>query len=431
MKDKIKRIILEWQEKKHDHVFSRKYSCRYSEEVNTVIGVRRSGKTYFIFSQIRQLTREGVDPSLILYINFDDERISGIQSDHLDLIIDAYFELYPENINRDIYLFFDEIQNIENWHLFIKRLYEQKRFKITITGSSSKLLAREIATELRGRTCSLFFYPLSFREFLAFKQFTFNKNIEYSTKRFQLIKYVNEFLNYGGFPRICLVSSDDMKKEILKDYLDMIIYKDVIDRYDIRNIHLLKIIIQYLLSNCASEFSINSFIKKFKNEYKLNKETVFNYFSYLEDVGFIHYLPRFSYKMHQRYLTKKLYIADNGFAQLFVFRGMEISGRLLENLVFTELLKSSQQVFYFKNEKSHECDFIVSKNQTIINAIQVTHSISNKNKDREIRGLLAALKAFNLKKGTIITIADEPLQLIEDDFEISIIPLWKYLLTEA
>jgi hypothetical protein len=110
---------------------------------------------------------------------------------------------------------------------------------------------------------------------------------------------------------------------------------------------------------------------------------------------------------------------------------MEISGRLLENLVFTELLKSSQQVFYFKNEKSHECDFIVSKNQTIINAIQVTHSISNKNKDREIRGLLAALKAFNLKKGTIITIADEPLQLIEDDFEISIIPLWKYLLTEA
>ncbi|KPA18973.1 ATPase AAA [Candidatus Magnetomorum sp. HK-1] len=428
MKDKIKRIIIEWQEKKHDTIFSRRYNCEYSEEINTIIGLRRSGKTYFIFSQIIQLIKEGVHPSFILYINFDDERLSEIQSEHLDLITDAYFELYPENIDNVIYIFFDEIQNIQNWHLFIKRLYEQKRFKITITGSSSKLLAKEIATELRGRTLSLFFYPLCFREFLEFKKFEFNKNIEFSKNRFQLIKYVDEFLNYGGFPRICLVSSVNMKKELLKDYLDMIIYKDIVERYDVRNTHLLKIIIQYLLSNCASEFSINSFIKKFKNEYRLNKDTVFNYFSYLEDVGFIHYLPRFSYKMHQRYLVKKVYIADNGFTQLFVFRGMEISGRLLENLVFTELLKNYRQIFYFKDEKNYECDFIISENQKVKQAIQVTHTISFKNRDREIRGLITALKKFNLKKGIIITTADEQQSIIEDGYEINITPLWKYLL---
>jgi hypothetical protein len=428
MKDKIKRIILEWQEKKHDTIYSRKYSCEFSEEINTVIGLRRSGKTYFIFYQIIQLIKEGVDTSFILYINFDDERISEIKSDHLGLIIDAYFELYPENIDKTIYLFFDEIQNIQNWHLFIKRLYEQKRFKITITGSSSKLLAKEIATELRGRTLSLFFYPLSFKEFIEFKKFEIYKNIEFSEDRFQLIKYVDEFLNYGGFPRISLVPSVNMKKEILKDYLDMIVYKDVVERYDVRNTHLLKIIIQYLLSNCASEFSINSFIKKFKNEYRLNKDTVFNYFSYLENVGFIHYLPRFSYKMHQRYLVKKVYIADNGFAQLFVFRGMEITGRLLENLVFTELLKNCEQLFYFKDAKNYECDFIVSENQSVKQAIQVTHTMSFKNRDREISGLIAALKKFNLKKGIIITTADKQQELIENGYEISIIPLWKFLL---
>ena len=428
MKDKIKRIILEWQEKKHDSVFERKYTCNYSEEINTIIGLRRSGKTYFIFSQIKQLIKKDVHPSLILYINFDDERLAEIQSEHLNLIIDAYFELYPENIDKIVYIFFDEIQNIEKWHLFIKRLYEQKRFKITITGSSSKLLAKEIATELRGRTLSKFFYPLTFREFLIFKKFELNNNIEFTKKKFQLIKYVDEFLNYGGFPRICLTQYVNTKKELLKDYLDMIIYKDVVERYEVRNTHLLKIIIQYLLSNCASEFSINSFINKFKNEYKLNKETVFNYFSYLEDVGFIHYLPRFSYKMHQRYLVKKVYIADNGFAQLFVFRGMEIAGRLLENLVFTELIKNYQQIFYFKDAKNYECDFIISENQTVTQAIQVTHTISFKNRDREIRGLIAALKKFNITKGMILTTTDEHQQLNERGYEIEIIPLWKYLL---
>jgi hypothetical protein len=160
----------------------------------------------------------------------------------------------------------------------------------------------------------------------------------------------------------------------------------------------------------------------------LNKDTVFNYFSYLENVGFIHYLPRFSYKMHQRYLVKKVYIADNGFAQLFVFRGMEISGRLLENLVFTELLKNCEQIFYFKDAKNYECDFIVSENQSVKQAIQVTHTMSFKNRDREISGLIAALKKFNLKKGIIITTADNHQELIENGYEISIIPLWKFLL---
>jgi hypothetical protein len=191
---------------------------------------------------------------------------------------------------------------------------------------------------------------------------------------------------------------------------------------------LLKIIIQYLLSNCASEFSINRFIKKFQHEYRLNKETIFNYFSYLEDVGFMHYLPRFSFKIHQRYLVKKVYIADNGFAQLFVFRGMEISGRLLENLVFTELLKKYNHIYYFKDKKNYECDFIVSENQSVKQAIQVTHSMSEKNRDREIRGLIAALKKFNLKKGFIITTANKQQELIADGYKIHIYPLWKFLL---
>lgn len=138
----------------------------------------------------------------------------------------AYYELYPGNTNKKIYLFFDEIQDIENWHLFIKRLYEQKKYHIVITGSSARLLSKEIAAELRGRSLTIKFFPLNFSEFLNFKNFPLIDNIEYSQERFQLINYAAEFLTYGGFPRVTMEPSHQRKKDLLNDYLDMIIFKD-------------------------------------------------------------------------------------------------------------------------------------------------------------------------------------------------------------
>lgn len=426
MKDNIKKIILEWQESRVEH-YKRDLRLIYSEEINTVIGIRRSGKTYFIFSQIEDLLKGGLPPAELMYINFDDERLAELKGPELGLIMEAYFELYPENKDKKVYLFFDEIQNIPRWQLFIKRLYEQKKFKIILTGSSSKLLSSEIATELRGRTRGTYFFPLTFKEFLRFNNFQIAPNIEFSSDRFQLINYAGEFLKYGGYPRVVLEGDVHRKKEILKDYLEMIIYKDIAERYSVRNTHLLKLIVNYVLSNFASEFSVNGFIKKFQKEYRLNKDTVFTYFSYLEDVGFLYYLPRFSYKFHQRFITKKNYIADNGFILLLSFRGLEIPGRLLENLVFTELLKKNRDIFYFKDANNYECDFIVTEGERVIEVIQVCHKLTSQNRDREVRGIIAAMKAFGLEKGLIITNSDEG-EVDEISYGIEVIPYWKWML---
>ena len=428
MKDNIKKIILEWQEGRPGNPFKRDYILSYSEEINTVIGLRRSGKTYFIFSEIEKLLEQGIPLSRIMYINFDDERLAELKGTDLNILMEAYFELYPENTVEKVFLFLDEIQNIENWHLFVKRLYEQKKYHITLTGSSSKLLGPEIATELRGRTLTLKFFPLDFKEFLHFKNVPLSKNIEYSQERFRIINHASEFLKYGGYPRVALETSEPRKKDILRDYLDMIIFRDIVERYDVRNTHLLRAIINYLLSGFAAEFSVNGFIKKFQKEYKPNKVTVFNYFSYLEDVGFLHYLPAFSYKIHQRYLSKKSYIGDNGFILLLSFRGMEVPGRLLENLIFTELLKQGKTLFYFKSAGNHECDFIFTEDEKVTGAIQVTYKLTQDNREREIRGLTSAMKEFGLQKGTIIT-ADTEEEIEEPVGKISVIPSWKWMIS--
>jgi predicted AAA+ superfamily ATPase len=214
-------------------------------------------------------------------------------------------------------------------------------------------------------------------------------------------------LKWGGFPSISTEPSVSLKKEVLKNYLDIIIFRDIAERYNVRNTHLLKLIINYVLTNFASEFSVNGFIKKFQKEYRLNKETVFTYFSYLEDVGFLYYLPRFSYKYHQRYITKKNYIIDNGFIMLLSFSGMEISGRLLENLVFTELTKQEKKLFYYKDQTDYECDFVVTEEEKVVNAIQVCYKLSPQNRDREIRGIVSAVKKFDLNEGIIIAGGEE------------------------
>jgi uncharacterized protein len=430
MKENIKRIILEWQEGIGAKLFPRHFALDYIEEINAVIGLRRSGKTYFIFSEIKKLLKNGLPATEFMYINFDDERLADLKGSDLNLLIEAYFELFPENREKKIYLFFDEIQALDRWHLFVKRLYEQKKYHITLTGSSSKFLSSEIATELRGRTRTANFFPLTFNEFLEFKNFQIPRHVEFSEDRFRLINYAVEFLKWGGFPRVVTETSDALKKVILKDYLEMIIFKDIAERYSVRNTHLLKLMINYVLTNFAAEFSVNRFLKKFQKEYRLNKDTVFSYFSYLEDVGFLYYLPRFSYKFHQRYVTKKNYIADNGFITLLAFRGMEIPGRLLENLVFSELVKRRQQLFYFRDANDYECDFIVTEDEQAIGAIQVCQRLTSQNREREIRGIISALKAFGIDKGIIVT-NDSEESIQESAYQISVVPYWKWMISAS
>ena len=161
-------------------------------------------------------------------------------------------------------------------------------------------------------------------------------------------------MTYGGFPRVVLEKEISFKYEILKDYLDMIIIKDVVERYAVYNTHIIKIMINFVLSNYAAEFSINSFINKFRSEYTVNKDTIFNYFSYLEDIGFIYYLPRFSLKVHLQYLVNKLYVVVNGLLTLLSFKSSPNTGRIHDNMVVLKIIQYKIKVFNFRDDQNEE-----------------------------------------------------------------------------
>lgn len=184
-------------------------------------------------------------------------------------------------------------------------MYDNKKYKIYLTGSSSKLLSKEIATSLRGRTLSFNIFPLSFKEFLTFKELKIEKNYLYSDQRYTIKAYFNEYLKYGGFPEILF---EELKFRVLQSYLDLTIYKDLIERYNIRNIILLKSLLKFLFSNISKEFSINSYYNSIKEELKISRETIIEYNSYLEDINIIHFLYKFDYSLKNNILPKEKYI---------------------------------------------------------------------------------------------------------------------------
>ncbi|NIA04234.1 MAG: AAA family ATPase, partial [Nitrospiraceae bacterium] len=299
-----------------------------------------------------------------------------------------------------------------------RRIYDKENAKIFVTGSSSKLLSREIATNLRGRTLSYVLFPLSFKEFLEFKDFKLGPNYQFDSQRFDLKKLFNEYLEYGGFPEVVL---GELKREILINYVDMIIYKDLIERYSIKNINLIKDLVKYITTNVSKFFSVRAYsmVTPFKSV-KLN--TLYNYVSYLVESFFCFQVPVFSYSLKSQQLNpKKMYLIDNGFYSVYSFRFSENKGRLLENIVAVELKRRGKEIFYYRGK--NECDFVVREKMKPVEAIQVCYELNEENKKRELKGLKEAMDKLNIKKGLILTYDQE--ETIEG---IRVMPVWKWLL---
>jgi hypothetical protein len=382
-----------------------------------------------LYQKINELLHQGVPKNTILFINFEDERLLNLKTEHLQLLLEAYYELYPENITQKLYLFFDEIHAAPSWNLFVKRLHEQKNYHLYITGSSSKLLSSEIATELRGRTHTSTVFPLSFQEFLRFKHVDIKKNIAYSQQRFVVKKLFNEYLEYGGYPDVAHQENPLEKEALLRNYLDLIIYKDIVDRYKIRNTLLLKNLIKYIVTNTAKHISLHAFYESVKQDSIVSKDSVGDYFSYLQEVGFLYQLTRFSPSLKKQYLApKKIYIADNGFKKIHGVDFSEDAGRLLENLVFIELQRRGKKLYYFKEK--NECDFLIMEGKHITQALQVCFELNQKNSERELSGLISAMNMFKLSEGMIITYDRQKKFSIEDK-NITVIPIWTWLLSSV
>ncbi|MHB8337923.1 MAG: ATP-binding protein [Ignavibacteriaceae bacterium] len=423
MKEIIKSIIKDFHESPLQELIERKLSVPLnSKKIITVIGSRRSGKTYFLYQLMKELPKS-VRREDIIYINFEDERLNLVASD-LQLILESYYELYPYNKNP-LYFFFDELQNIENWEKFVRRIYDTVSRNIFITGSSSKLLSKEIATSLRGRSISYELFPLTFDEYLKFKNI--RADDLYSTKnKARIVNAFNDYLSEGGFPEV--VNYDrELRSKTMQSYLDVMIYRDIIERYDIKNASALRYFIVKSLSNVSNYFSVNKLFNELKSAgIKISKDSTYEFINYVNDCYLVFLINKYSESISiQNANDKKLYCIDNGIVNSVSFKFSGNKGRMLENAVYLHLKAAEETVYYYKGKG--ECDFIIHTDTKVNTAIQVTTELNDVNKKRETEGLLEAMRYFKLNEGFILTI-DETDEIIIDNKKINVMPAWRWMM---
>ena len=388
--------------------------------ITSIIGPRRAGKTYLIYEFIKE---KQLKPEEYLFINFEDEDTISFRRE--DLLKSPYLskETYGKEPN---YLFFDEVQNLKEWERLVYTLYEKKRYRIVITGSSSKLLSREIATSLRGRALTSTVFPLSFAEVLKAKNISLS--LPLPSEKTSGIKYeLSNYLINGGFPDIVFDNAKPV--QFFRQYLDLVVFKDLTERFGIRNIYVVKLLMNSILSAFGKEFSISKQYKTFKSMgINISQKTVYSYAQLFEDSFFCFFVPRFSTSLRKSSLSiKKVYLNDNGFVNL---SGDKERGRQMENAVFLELLrrKGDYDIFYWKDYQQREVDFVISANGKPTSLVQVTY-VSHKDEleGRECSSLLLASKELHCNNLLVITWDYEAEEKINGK-KIKFIPLWKWLL---
>jgi len=392
-----------------------------SKKIITLIGVRRCGKTSILYDTINQLT-ETIAKEQILFLNFEDERLE-LNASNLDLILEGYRELYPHLDLSECYFFFDEIQNVEGWEKFVRRVYDTISQHVYITGSNSKLLSQDIATSLRGRTISYEVYPLSFKEYLDFL------DIEVDFYSSQSLAYMQKallsFLKEGAFPEIIEEDSRSQRK-ILQEYFSVLIYKDLIERYKVQNVVALKFFLKRLLASSSKPVSINKIFNDLKsNGIKISKNSLYDYLEYAQNIFFSLTLERYDTKINL--VEKKVYTIDVGLNNALIFNFSDNIGKNMENAVFLELKRRELEIYYHQ-DRSSECDFIVLDRGKVTHAIQVTYEMKDeKTRKREIKGLVNACKAFGLSKGLIVSFEERDVFEVEGVM-VEVLPLSEFLI---
>ena len=431
---KMEFLFKEWQDIWIPELKERELEVKISEKVRKIItftGIRRSGKTYMMFQFIKQLS-ENVPKENIFYINFEDERIEKTK-ESLTHLIPTLMKLYG-NSDKQYFLFLDEIQIMPDWSQWLRRVYDSYRnINFVVSGSSSKLSSREIPTELRGRALNYEILPLSFIEFLKFKGIELEKHFEHSERKMSILKReLDDYIENGGFPEVVLEDPVSNKKKFVQEYFRTMISRDMIERHNVKKVHLLNDFLKLLIN--SKEFSVNKSVNIFRSQGKqAGKETLINYMKYAEESYFCFFIPIFSYKIKdQMRYSHKVYFTDNSFITNLSLRFLKNSGRFYENLVAIELIRKKTidpmlEIYYWKN-KSGEVDFVIKRGLKVKQLIQVCYDITYYDvKKREVEALLDASKELKCNELLVITNENESIEYFEGK-KIKFIPLWKWLL---
>ncbi len=378
-----------------------------------ISGIRRSGKSTLLAQILNKYYEKGV-----YSFNFEDERLMDFNVEDFNGLYEIFLEIFGE---KKVF-FFDEIQNVPGWESFVRRM-QGKGFKFFITGSNASLLSKELGTKLTGRCISIELYPFSFNEYLRFKGYEVVKNaFSYTSERSAIKKHFAEYLRHGGMPEYLKYKDATLLKRVYED----ILYRDIVARYDIRQVKALRELGLYLLSNVGNLFSYNS-LKNVLGVKSMN--TVKSYADYLENSFLTLLVSKFSYSLKQQFVAnKKIYCIDNGLAESVAFQFSQNKGKFLENVVALELRRRTQEIYYYKAVNNLEVDFLVKSGRKDVALIQVADNLDNdKTRQREVGALERAMNELKLHKALILT-EDTEEDIRSGGNTISVKPIYKWIL---
>ena len=426
----VRTVLLDLQEASLETGTPRRFAMEpVAGKAAVCIGVRRSGKSTYLYQRIAQLLAAGVPRENILYVNFFDDRLQGLRDTGLGVITEAYYSLYPEKKNTEtVYCFFDEIQAMLGWEPYVDRLLRTERCEVHLTGSSARMLSKEIATQMRGRSLSWEMFPFSFREFLDYRGIRSEGPL--STKKQLLVrKAFGEFWESGGFPEVVGLDRH-LRVKTHQEYFHAILFRDLVERHDVSHPRAVVDLARRLVDSAGSLYSINRLTGYLQSlGHKTPKSSVSDYVAWFEDAYFL-----FTVRIYDASLArantnpKKVYCVDHALVTSVSSGILVNAGHLLENLVFVALRRRGDEIFYYKTRKGLEVDFVVPRPGGAPLLIQVCESLAEPaTRKREIRALDEAMREVAAEDGILVT-RDERDSLETETGRIEVLPAWRFLL---
>jgi len=397
-------------------------------KVDAVVGMRRSGKTWFLFQQIQDLLGEGIARERILYVNFEDERLLPLEASDLTRIPGALYARYPHVVDQECWLFLDEIQNVEGWERFVRRMVDTTRFRCVVTGSSSRLLSQEIATALRGRALPTEILPFGFREHLRHAGLTVPGRWPPSERERAVLRHqFDVYLHQGGFPEVQGLP-DELRVRVLRDYVDVVLLRDVIERHGVSNTTALRWIVRRLLRSPGSLFSAHRLHNELRSQgLRLGKDGLHEILGCLKEVFLLFFVPIHSASVKRQMVNpRKCYLVDTALAGTVSFLGGRDVGHLLENAVYLELRRRGYECRYVVTRSGHEVDFLAVPPSGLPRLVQVcAHPEAPHTRERELRAAREAAEELGIHDLTVVTL-DTWDTLRDGATTIHLVPAWSW-----
>lgn len=399
------------------------------QRIVTVTGVRRCGKSSLLHLTINRLLASGVDKEQILYIGFDDERLANMDVSDFDEILQAYRLMYPDRPLSSVYMFFDEIQIVKGWELFVLRVYKSYCKNVYVTGSTAQMLSGEMSSALRGWPDEYTEYPLSFKEFIAFKGVKANRYTEEGAAL--MANMFKSYLLTGGFPQAVLANVETERLKLLQAYFNTMLFRDMIEHYNISaSPSVVRYFLKRVFNNITKPSSVNNIYNDLKSQgLKLSKDSLYQWLDYACNISLLHKVPKYSKSIiKQSTSLSKYYVVDFALAKSVLLPQSEEKGKALENAVYMHLarhLNENEQIYYF-NEGA-ECDFVIANDEGVKELIQVCWELDEFNTPRECGGLCAASAATGCKKISIVT-CNQAQSIHYGDLQINVVAAWDFML---